>query len=229
MRRRLSLIALAFAGCASTPAPQPAASGLLSRLGALPADGRLWRADPARSTLRIVAFRGGALGQKLGHHHILQAERFDAALWLPAQGLSGAQGEIVVPLEALRIDDPAWRAAAGGEFNEKPVEAAAIEGTRRNLLSAQGLNADAHPQVRIELLGLSGAAPWWIAELRLTLAGRSMDYRIALEVQRNGDQMSLRSRMPLRHSDHGLQAFSLFGGLLAVQDALVLEFELQLQ
>lgn len=226
MRRRLSLLALALAGCAELAPPAPAAQGL--SLGDLPSGGRLWKAETAASTLRIVAFRGGALGARLGHHHLLQAERFEAALWLPETGLAGARGEIRVALEDLRLDEPAWRAAAGGEFNEKPVDAAAIEATRRNLLSAQGLDAARHPQVRIELLGLSGAAPWWVAELRLTLAGRSQDYRIALEVRPEAARLRLRGRLPLRHSDHGLQAFSVAGGLLTVQDAVVLDFDLLL-
>lgn len=116
----------ALGACASSAPTQPSAASALTLPASLldgpaPSGGRLWRADTAQSVLRIVAFRGGKAPQ-LGHHHILQAGRFDGALWLPDQGLAGAQGELRVPLAALVVDDPAWRAAAGGEFNEKPVD-----------------------------------------------------------------------------------------------------------
>jgi len=229
VRRRAALtLPLLAVGCAQSPPSReqalPALPSLLDQ--APPAGGRLWKADATASLLRIVAFRGGAAA-RLGHHHILQAEDFKAALWLPDSGLAGAQGELRVRLDALQIDAPAWRAAAGGEFNEKPVGPEAIAGTRSNLLKA--LEAAAHPEVRLQLLNLSGAAPWWIAALRLNLAGRAADYRVALAVAQTPERLRLQGRIALRHSDHGLAAFSLLGGLLAVQDGVVLELDLQLR
>ncbi len=175
--------------------------------------------------LRIVAFRGGAAA-RLGHHHILQAARFHAQLWLPESGLAGAQGELTVRLDELELDRPDWRAAAGGEFNEKPLDAEAIAATHRNLLRA--LNADAHPEVSLHLRQLGGATPWWTAEVDLRLNGQIQTYRMPLAVEQGAERLRLQGRLLLRHSDHGLQAFSLLGGLLAVQDAVVLEWDLTL-
>ncbi len=229
MRRR-ALLSLPLAGCATQQAGPLAAlddtapQQLLP--SALPPGGQRWQADAAASRLRIVAFRGGAMA-RLGHHHILQAPDFAAQLWLPAQGLQGALGGLRVRLDQLELDRPAWRAEAGGEFNEKPVDAEAIAATRRNLLTA--LQAQAHPEVWLQLRSLQGAAPWWLAELRVWLAGRAADYWLPLQVTRNPELLQLRGALVLHHSRHGLAPFSLLGGLLAVQDAVQLDCELTLR
>jgi hypothetical protein len=239
MKRRS---ALAWAGasaalstlgaCASGPPSKPSATSALALPASLidgpaPSGGRLWRADTAQSVLRIVAFRGGKAPQ-LGHHHILQAGRFEGALWLPDKGLAGAQGELRVPLAELVVDDPAWRAAAGGEFNEKPVDEAARAGTLRNLLSPQGLNAGAHPAVRLQLLQLTGAAPWWVADVALTLAGVARSYTLGLRVTATAERLRLQGELALRQTVHGLQPYSVLGGLLAMQDEVLLSLDLAL-
>lgn len=216
-----SLAPWALAGCASQ-APPAAGPGLA--LPAAPAGGRLWRLDLATSQLRMLAFRGGTAA-RLGHHHILQASAAEGWLWLPEQGLAGARGELRVPLADLAIDDPAWRKAAGGEFDEKPVSSDDIAGTRRNLLAS--LQATEHPSVALSLRSLRGAAPWWAAEVALTLAGREVRYPVALGVQALEEKLQTEGRLVLRQSSHGLQPYSVLGGLLAVQDEVVLEFRLK--
>jgi len=225
MRRR-ALLLLPLAGCTAPPRSRTEAPPTEWLPADRPAGGRLWQADVAASRLRILAFRAGSLA-RLGHHHILQAQRFEAQLWLPAQGLQGAQGGLRVRLDDLELDRPEWRAAAGGEFNEKPVDAEAIAATQLNLLRA--LRAQQHPEVRVQLLSLHGAAPWWQAELRLWLAGQAADYWVALQVQAEDERLQLRGALVLQHQRHGLAPFSLPAGLLSVQDAVQLDFELVLR
>jgi hypothetical protein len=129
-------------------------------------------------------------------------------------------------LAALVLDDPRWRQEAGGEFNEKPLDADAIAATKRNLLSPQGLNAAAHPGVRLQLVQLTGAAPWWAATVAVTLAGQTHTHRVALAVAQDAQQLRLQGRMVLRHTDHGLTPFTILGGLLAVQDEVLLDADL---
>lgn len=217
MDRRLALLGL-LAGCASAPvAPPPLASG-----DEAAPDGAL-RLDLAASTLRIVAFRGGTAA-RLGHHHIAQAPQAAGWLWLPAQGFSGARGQLRVPLAALQLDDPAWRRAAGGEFDEKPLSPDDIAGTQRNLLAA--LQAEAHPFITLQLRALRGAAPWAVADVAVTLAGREAPYTLPLSLRREDRAWRAEGRLLLRQSSHGLAPFSILGGLLAVQDEVLLEFAL---
>lgn len=222
-QRRSLLAAGLLAGCSTTPPPteQVATSGLLGRPP--PTGGRLWRLDAAASRLRAVAFRAGAAA-RLGHHHLLEAGEVRGLLWLPAQGLAGAEGEIALPLAALQLDEPAWRREAGGEFDEKPLSDEDRAATRRNLL--RSLQAERHPELRLRLLHLVGAAPWWAAELQLTLAGRSSRHRIALQVQSIAERLQVDGRLLLRHSDHGLAPFSILGGLLAVADEILVDARL---
>jgi hypothetical protein len=222
-RRGLLLASAALAGCAT--APQQGGSlppGLLDQPA--PAGGRLWQLDVQASRLRAIAFRAGAMGSRVGHHHILQAGEARGRLWLPAQGLAGAQGEIAIPLAALLLDEPSWRREAGGEFDEKPLSAEDRAATRRNLLNS--LRAEQHPELRLQLRTLSGAAPWWVAELAVQLAGRAALQRLPLVVRRDGERLLTAGRFVIRHSEHGLQAFSLLGGLLAIADEIVVEAEL---
>jgi hypothetical protein len=220
-RRAVWLAPWLLAGCATPPAPTTNAA--TAALPAPPSGGRLWRLDLAASRLRMLAFRGGTAA-RLGHHHILQAGSADGWLWLPEQGLAGARGELRVPLAELAIDDPTWRRDAGGEFDEKPVSSDDIAGTRRNLLTS--LKAAEHPSVALSLRALRGAAPWWVADVAVNLAGREALYPVALAVVATPDQLQTEGRVALRQSAHGLQPYSVLGGLLAVQDEVVLDFRL---
>ena len=220
-RRRSLLAAGLLAGCGTTPSPpteEAAANGLFDRPS--PTGGRLWRLDAAASRLRAVAFRAGAAA-RLGHHHLLEAREARGLLWLPDQGLAGAEGEIAVPLAALQLDEPAWRREAGGEFDEKPLSDEDRAATKRNLL--RSLQAERHPELRLQLRRLGGATPWWHAELAVQLAGRSALQRIALRVQTGGDKMHVDGRLLLRQSEHGLAPFSVLGGLLAVADEILID------
>lgn len=220
--RRSLLASVALAGCAGTPGQRESLpAGLLAQ--AAPAGGRLWQLDLAASRLRAIAFRAGAMA-RVGHHHILQAGEARGRLWLPEQGLAGAQAEIAIPLAALQIDAPAWRREAGGEFDEKPLSDEDRAGTRRNLLA--GLRADAHPELRLQLLALSGAAPWWVAELAVQLAGRLSRQTLPLSVQRRDGRLHCQVRAVLSQRAHGLEPFAILGGLLAVADTIVLDAEL---
>jgi hypothetical protein len=226
MQRRAAWLApWVLAGCASNPSPSPTQtpSAPPQSLPEAPNGGRIWRLDLSSSQLRMVAFRGGTAA-RLGHHHILQATTAEGWLWLPEQGLTGARGELRVPLADLAIDDPNWRREAGGEFNEKPVSGDDIAGTRRNLLAS--LQAQQHASVALSLRSLRGAVPWWVAEVAVNLAGREAIYPVSLAVQASADKLQTEGRLALRQSAHGLQPYSVLGGLLAVQDDVVLDFRL---
>lgn len=219
MRRRTLLAGPALlAGCASPPATAPDAEPAPLQL---PPGGRAYRLDAEASRLRIVAFRAGPAA-RLGHHHLIEAGAASGRLWLPAQGgFAGAQGEIELPLQALRLDEPAWRREAGGEFDERPLSAEDIAATRRNLLAL--LQAEAHPRVRLRLLRLAGTPPHAVASLQLQIAGRRSTHSLALDWRSEGEGLRIAGRLPLSLQALGLQAPSVLGGLLAVADEVVLD------
>lgn len=172
-------------------------------------------AHPAPPTegdaLRVMVSRGGSAA-RLGHNHVLQAGdlRVD---WPPA-------GPVLrFRLDALVVDPPALRAGLGPAY-ASAVDDAARDGTRANLLRA--LEADAHPEVRVTTLQQVGEGPRRAVEAEISLHGvvRRQWFVVAVDGAR------ARGEVVIRQSDFGIQPFTVLGGLLAVQDALVVQFEL---
>lgn len=236
MKHRILLMlwsALLLAGCATGPLPPPAAPqevrpalALAPRFAALrdQLGGRLYRIDPAQSAVRVYVFRAGRAA-RLGHNHVLAAPRFEAWLLWP-EALAQARFELRLRLEDLQLDDPALRAATGGSF-AAPLGSEAVAATRANMLSAGGLDAARHPELGLRLLALAGEVPKLAARVEISLAGRSHALSLPLTLhEQAGGLQRIDGSFVLRHSELGLQPFSVAGGLLAVEDELVIEFSL---
>ena len=83
----------------------------------------------------------------------------------------------VPPLTMEQI--PGHDTVAQDNSTKEPPRLAAAESYMRTYLMLFGnltaLQAQAHPEVWLQLRSLQGAAPWWLAELRVWLAGRAAD------------------------------------------------------
>lgn len=168
-------------------------------------------ADVPGNALHVLVFRGGAAA-RLGHNHVLSAGdlRVD---WLAA-------GPVLrFRLDALSIDPPALRAGLGPAF-ASAVDDEARAGTRANLLKA--LDAEQHPEVVVRSLQQVGEGMRRAVEAEVTLHGVSRRQWFVVEV----DRKRARGEVVIRQSDFGIQPFAVMGGLLSVQDALVVRFEL---
>lgn len=163
------------------------------------------------SALRVLVYRGGTAA-RLGHNHVLQAG--DLRVDWPAAG-----PELRFRLDALAIDPPALRARLGDAF-ASAVDDDARAGTRANLLKA--LDAAAHPEVVVRTLQQLGEGGRRAVEAEITLHGvsRRQWFVVTVEGRR------ARGEVVVRQSDFGIQPFAVLGGLLAVQDALLVQFEL---
>jgi hypothetical protein len=182
--------------------------------------------DPAQSRLRVFVFRGGRAAN-LGHNHVLLAEGLSGALIWPdataAQERRWAEVKLEASfrLDALRMDPPAEREALGAAFASK-LDEAATQATRANML--RSLEADAHPTVRLQVSRLVGEGPMRAAELTIDLHGQQRRQWVAVRLA--GPPWRATGQAVLRQSDFGISPFSVLGGLLAVQDELVVEFDL---
>jgi hypothetical protein len=165
----------------------------------------------AGDALRILVFRGGTAA-RLGHNHVLQAG--DLRVDWPAAG-----PVLRFRLDALAVDPPALRARLGAAFSS-PVDDDARAGTRANLLKA--LDAAAHPEVVVRTLQQVGEGGQRAVEAEITLHGVTRRQWFAVDVAGT----RARGQVVIRQSDFGVQPFTVLGGLLAVQDALVVQFEL---
>ncbi|MGM9484724.1 YceI family protein [Roseateles sp. NT4] len=194
--KRRLLLALALAGLAGCASPP------------LPAA----RSEAAGgNALRILVFRGGTAA-RLGHNHVLRAA--DLRVQWPAAG-----PVLSFRLDALDIDPAALRAGLGPAFSSA-VDDEARAGTRGNLLKA--LDVAAHPEVVVRTLQQVGEGGRRAVEAEITLHGVARKQWFVVEVE----GQRARGEVVVRQSDFGIQPFTVLGGLLAVQDALVVQFEL---
>jgi hypothetical protein len=185
----------------------------------------VFRLDPDTSTVRIYVFRGGK-APKLGHNHVLSAPMFEGTFHLSSAGASSSRFDLRFRLDQLVLDKPEHRAALGANF-ASPMSEDAIEGTRRNMLGDKMFQAGTYPLVRIRSMQISGDAPKFAARVEVELHGQTREQWVALSVNGLPDALRVTGAFVLRQTDFGVQPFSILGGLLAVQDEVVVEFDLQ--
>lgn len=201
-RTALVLAAVLLTGCGGLPPPGPSPTP--------PAGPTAEKA--AADELRVLVFRGGK-ASRLGHNHVLRAA--DLRVDWPAAG-----PVLRFRLDALDVDPPALRARLGEAF-ASAVGDEARAGTRVNLLKA--LEAEAYPEVVARTLQQLGEGGRRAVEAEIALHGVTRRQWLVVDVQGR----RARGQAVIRQSDFGIQPFTVLGGLLAVQDALVVEFELQ--
>ena len=188
------------------------------------AGGRVFTLVPTDSSVRIYAFRAGPAA-RLGHNHVLSAPPFTGYFYLPAGGAANGRFDLVFRLDQLELDNPAYRSELGAAFSAvlSPDD---IQSTREHLLGADDLQADRFPFVRIRSLHISGEAPKFAAEAQIEIHGQQQQMWIPLDVVGLPDRLSVSGSFVLRQTSFGVQPYSLLGGLLSVQDEVVLDFKL---
>jgi hypothetical protein len=188
------------------------------------AGGRVFTLAPKDSMVRIYAFRAGRAA-RLGHNHVLSAPQFTGFFHLPTSGAANGRFDLVFRLDQLEIDNPAHRSALGAAFSTvlSPED---IESTRQHLLGATDLQADQFPFVRIHSLQISGEAPKFAAKVQVEMHGQKREMWIPLDVEGLPDRLSVSGSFVLHQTDFGAQPYSLLGGLLSVQDEVILDFKL---
>ncbi|MDN3919913.1 hypothetical protein [Roseateles violae] len=230
----LLLSVLLLAGCAAAPLPAPAPDAaadepLSQRYARLQREqgGRLYRLDAAQSAVRIHVFRAGRAAQ-LGHNHVLAAPRLEGLAWLPATGLAGARFELELRLAELALDPPELRAALGPGW-ASAISPEMVAATRANMLGDGNLQAGAFPLLRLRSLQVVGELPKLAAQIEIELHGQRRCQWLALQAERSEAGLAVRGALALLQSEFGIAPFSVGAGLLAVQDALTVEFDLRLQ
>lgn len=177
----------------------------------------VYRVDPAGSLLVMEVRRGGSLA-RLGHDHVV-ASRDVAGYLAPDAG----RADFLVPLDALVVDEPALRAEAG--FDTQP-SAAAIEGTRRNMLD-KVLEAERYPAALIAVSsGLAGAGPQPF-QLTVTLHGTKVTVEAVAQVEKGQTEVTVTGTAVVDQSRFGITPFAVLGGALAVQDRVDVRFRIR--
>ena len=185
---------------------------------------RIVHIEPEKSSVRIHVFRGGQAA-KVGHNHVLSAPTFAGACEVPPVALTTARCDFEFRLDQLEVDNAAHRAALGKAY-ASVLSAEAIAGTREHMLGADNMQADRFPFVRLHSLSIVGESPKLAAEVQIEMHGQQRRMWIPLTVQSTPNQLSVAGSVVLRQTDFGVHPYSVLGGLLAVEDAVVVEFSL---
>jgi hypothetical protein len=181
--------------------------------------------EPLQSHIRIYAFRGGKAA-RFGHNHVLSVSGLEGYLYLPEAGIASAQFELAFRLDQMEVDRPELREAVGGSFGSA-LSDEARSGTRDNMLGESGLQAGRFPRVRIRSLEIAGEAPKFAVRVAVELHGQTREQWVPLQVNGLPGSATVQGSAVLRQTDFGIQPFSVLGGLLSVQDPLVVELLLE--
>ena len=223
MDRRVLLAALAtlaLSACAPQPperekpaATQPPAEFPQSYYDQAAARGEpVYRVDPKQSIVVIKVRRGGSLA-RLGHDHVV-ASRNVAGYVAPQTG----RADLYIALDALTVDDPELRKAAG--FDTQPTESD-IAGTRVNMLD-KVLETKNFPYA---LIGIS--IPRGRLAAAITLHGVSRTYEVPAQLTVGDPELHVTGKLAFNQTDFGITPFSILGGAIAVQDRLELRFDVR--
>jgi hypothetical protein len=132
---------------------------------------------------------------------------------------------LVFRLDQLAFDDPQHRAALGPAF-ASTISAEDTVSTRNNMLGDNNFQAARFPFLRVQSLQIVGDAPKFAARIAVELHGQTREMWVPLTVTGLTERLAVQGALLLRQSDFGIKPFSVFGGILAVHDEVVVEFTL---
>jgi len=219
----LLLAAFVLAGCQAVPQPPPG----VDRTHPAPAvpdtrpEGVTYAITDA-SEVRIVIFAAGELAH-LGHPHVLAGAPVSGRV-VVAEPFADSWLEASLPVAELEADVPAWRVDEGFEPEIDPDD---IRATIENMRSEAVLDAENHPTVRLESVGLRG--PVWQPDLDLhiTLRGTTRALTVPVVLELDDDRLVASGRLLLRQSEFGIEPFSALGGALRVADEFLVRFRIE--
>ena len=129
--------------------------------------------------MHILVYRGGTLA-RLGHNHVMTQQVADRPrLGHPSSRESGF--ELSFPVAQLVVDDPDARRAAGSDF-PPDIPQADKDGTRKNMLQAEVLDAEHYPEVEAAIgasVGGTLQAPQITARITIKDASRDIAVPVA--------------------------------------------------
>lgn len=175
------------------------------------------------SDVVFLVYRAGPLAA-FGHDHVIRARDIHGHVYLNRDfTLSGF--DLSVPLAMLQVDVRADRAKEGPDFTEQP-SAAAVAGTRHNMLGPEVLDAARYPELRVRSVRITGLQTAPQVTVRITLHGVERDLRVPLALEISGKLLVARGRFEIRQSDFGIAPFSILGGGLRVADTVKVQFHI---
>ena len=211
--------------CPSTNVRQPPASTTAVPTISAPdvRGATLYTIDSMASDVQIHVFRGGTLA-RLGHNHVMTSKHVTGRVWLQS-AFERSAFELTFPVAELIVDDPAARAAAGSEFPGE-IEADDREGTKKNMLRAEVLDAEHHPMISLRSVRVSGPQQNAQVIARITIKDVSRDVTVPMVIAVQGARLTARGEFDIQQTEFGMKPFSIGMGALEVLDRLHIKFKI---
>jgi hypothetical protein len=183
----------------------------------------MFEIDPEPSVVTLRVQRAGPMA-RLGHNHLVRSGAESGQAWI-AEALEKSGFDVRVSVADFVVDDPAARQKAGPDFASMLPEDAR-DGTRRNLLRPEVLDAERYPVIAVQAASLSGTWEAPVALADVWVKGRTMRIEVPLELQRGGGSLTAHGSFRIRQSDFGIAPFSVAGGAIQVADEVTIEFDI---
>jgi len=179
----------------------------------------LYKVDSGNSIVRIKVLRGGAMA-KFGHDHIVASR--DVQGYLLLSGDNSCRADFYASLNQLIVDDPALRTQAKLLTTPSKKD---IADTKTNMLIS--LQAEQFPFVQLQTLDCIRVMDAQPVTTRIVLHGVSQEQQLAMTVtQPNINSFAISGSFTILQTDFGIEPFSVFNGLLKVQDRLEISYRL---
>jgi hypothetical protein len=173
--------------------------------------------------VHIHVFRGGTFA-RLGHNHVVSSKSVTGRVWMRQQ-FSRSGFELSFPVADLIVDDPEARRAAGSDFPPE-IPAADKEGTRKNMLRQEVLDAENYPKIALKSAAVSGSIQAPNVTASITIKDATRDVVVPTRITVSGKKLTASGEFEIKQTDFGMKPFTVAMGALAVQDPLRIRFEL---
>jgi len=183
----------------------------------------IYQIDPQASALHIFIYRGGTFA-RLGHNHVMTSKSVNGRVWMRS-AFAASGFELSFPVADLIVDDPDARRLAGADF-PPDIPDADKEGTRKNMLRKEVLDAETYPKVTVESAAVAGSLQAPKITARITIKGASQDVLVPASIAIDGDRLTASGEFDILQTAFGIKPFSVALGALEVQDRLHVRFSL---
>lgn len=207
------------------PTPAPTVPSVPPRPSpeSIPSGATIYEIDARASDLHILVYRGGAFA-RLGHNHVMSSKSLLGRVWMQPQ-FPGGGFDLAFPVAELIVDDPGARRAAGGDFPPE-IPAADKDGTRKNMLRAEVLDAERYPRVEVKSAQVAGSLQAPQVTARITIKETSREVPVPVAITIDGNRLTASGEFAILQTDFGIKPFSIAMGALEVKDRLLVRFKL---
>ena len=180
-----------------------------------------YRVVSAESVVRVLVYRDGPLA-RLGHNHVLSSNALQGEILVGDQGQE-PRVSLVLPVASFSVDEAGLRAEEGEDF-PGAVDADAISGTRKNLLSEPLLDAASFPEIRLTSQKVAGSGPDYTLTVAIDVKGQTHNLQVPVRVEQSTNDLRATGAFTVTHEQLGLTPFTVMGGLLSVRDEMRVRF-----